>query len=512
MPRKMPRLVAAACAAAMAVPYAAMASDWPMFGRTLNNVSSSPDEKVISASNVATLAPKWVATTGGDVSARAAVVNGVAYFPDWGGNIWAVNTQTGAVVWHHLLSDYGLPLGTMSRTSPAVGGNTVYIGTQQGAFMLAINAQTGAVKWRSQMDSHPAAIITAAPAVTDKVIYTGVASTEESLATNPSYACCTFRGSALAVDVQTGKILWKTFTVPTGYSGGPVWGSNAVVDASRGTVFFGTGNNYSIPTDPAYVSCIKAGGTEKSCNSKHDHFDSIMALDMTTGQFKWTRRLSSGDDWNVACASVPGGTDNCPTDPGIDSDFGSAPNEFTFKLPNGSTRTILGAGQKNGIYSAFDPDTGRMLWASKVGPAASLGGIEWGSATDGKQIYVAISNANHLHYAGGTAGSWNALDPLTGAILWRTPDPNGAIDLGPLAVANGIIYAPSMAGEPSQASMFALNANTGTILWSFVSGSSVNAGATIVDGTVFWGSGYHRLGNPAFTGNTKFFAFTPGGQ
>jgi polyvinyl alcohol dehydrogenase (cytochrome) len=168
--------------------------------------------------------------------------------------------------------------------------------------------------------------------------------------------------------------------------------------------------------------------------------------------------------------------------------------------------------QKNGVYAAFDPDTGRMLWADKVGPASSLGGIEWGSATDGKRIYVAISNRNNVHYAAGDAGSWNALDPVTGAILWRKPDPNGAIDLGPLAVANGIVYAPSMGGLPSQASMFALNAATGDILWSFVSGSSVNAGATIVDGTVFWGSGYAHLGIPGFTGNTKFFAFTPGGK
>jgi len=512
MPRKLPRLVAAACAAAMAAPCAAMASDWPMFGRTLSNVAVSPDEKTISTSNVATLAPKWVATTGGDVSARAAVVNGVAYFPDWGGNLWAINVTSGAVIWHHLLSDYGLPQGTVSRTSPAVIGNAVYIGTQQGAYMLAINAQTGQVKWRSQIDTHPLATITAAPAVSDQVIYTGVSSTEEGAATNPSYACCTFRGSAVALDAQTGMVLWKTFITPTGYTGGAVWGSNPVVDTARGSVFIGTGNNYSTPTDPAYVSCIAAGGTEKSCHSPQDHFDSIVALDMTTGHFKWTRRLSSGDDWNVACGSMPAGSGNCPVDAGIDSDFGSAPNEFTIKIPNGSTRTILGAGQKNGVYAAFDPDTGRMLWADKVGPASSLGGIEWGSATDGKRIYVAISNRNNVHYAAGDAGSWNALDPVTGAILWRKPDPNGAIDLGPLAVANGIVYAPSMGGLPSQASMFALNAATGDILWSFVSGSSVNAGATIVDGTVFWGSGYAHLGIPGFTGNTKFFAFTPGGK
>jgi polyvinyl alcohol dehydrogenase (cytochrome) len=112
----------------------------------------------------------------------------------------------------------------------------------------------------------------------------------------------------------------------------------------------------------------------------------------------------------------------------------------------------------------------------------------------------------------GRAGSWNALDPATGALLWRTPDPNGALDLGPLAVANGVVYAPSMAGAPSQASMFALNAGTGDILWSYAAGSSVIAGASIVDGSVYWGAGYTNLGLPGMTGNTKFYAFSLGGK
>jgi len=128
----------------MATPRAAMASDWPIFGRTLNNVAASADEKTISTSNVATLAPKWVATTGGDVSARAVVVNGVAYFSDPDGNLWAINVTSGAMIWHHLLSDYGLPQGTVSRTSPVVIGNVVYKGTQQGGYTCR---RTAPAKW-----------------------------------------------------------------------------------------------------------------------------------------------------------------------------------------------------------------------------------------------------------------------------------------------------------------------------------------------------------------------------
>ena len=106
------------------------------------------------------------------------------------------------------------------------------------------------------------------------------------------------------------KYSGRRLPLPSGYSGGDVWGSTPVVDASRNTVFVGTGNNYSIPTDPAYVACIAAGGTEASCLSPDDHADSIIALDMTTGAVKWATRLMTwnqygvtdgSDFWNVAC-------------------------------------------------------------------------------------------------------------------------------------------------------------------------------------------------------------------
>jgi polyvinyl alcohol dehydrogenase (cytochrome) len=147
-----------------------------------------------------------------------------------------------------------------------------------------------------------------------------------------------------------------------------------------------------------------------------------------------------------------------------------------------------------------------------VGPGSSLGGIEWGSASDGKRIYVGIVNFYGIPYAAGSAGSWSALDPATGAILWQRPVPNNSIALGPLAVADGVVYAPSMDGTPNAPTMFALNAANGGTLWSFAAGSSVIAGAAIVDDTVYWGSGYLHLGIPGFTGNNQFFAFSPNGK
>lgn len=141
--------------------------------------------------------------------------------------------------------------------------------------------------------------------------------------------------------------------------------------------------------------------------------------------------------------------------------------------------------------------------------------MEWGSATDGKRIYVQIGNNDHLptKMSDGsttTGGSWAALDPATGHILWQVADPKGADDLGPMTVANGVVYAPSMAGGATDNNMFALNAATGATLWSFAAGGSVIAGASIADDTVYWGSGYSHFG--LGTPDNKFYAFTLGGS
>jgi polyvinyl alcohol dehydrogenase (cytochrome) len=482
---------------------AARAGDWPMFGQNISNTASA--DGGVDAKNAASLSVKWTFTTGGDVSARAAVVGGVVYFPDWGGNIWAVDADKGTKVWGHQLSDYGLPANTHSRTSPAVEGDTLYIGTQEGGWLLAIKAKTGDLVWKTQIDSSPLAAITSSPTVDGGVVYVGGMTLEEFVATNPAYPCCFNRGSVAAVLAADGSVIWRTFTAPAGYSGADVWGSNPVVDDSTGTVYVGTGNNFSKPNDPAFTACMTAGGTEAACLSPDDHVDSMLALDMRTGAIKWSQRLTSGDDWNVACFVAP--FTNCPQGSGPDYDFGSAPNLFTIKTAKGN-RKVIGAGQKSGVYSVFDAATGNLIWATQVGPGSSLGGMEWGSATDGNRVYVAISNFYGIPYAYGNAGSFAALDAQTGSVIWQVADPNGAVDIAPVAVSKDVVFVGSMGGDPSAGTMLALDAATGQTLWSFASGASVNAGAVIADNTVYWGSGYAHLGIPGYTGNNKFYAFS----
>ena len=492
------------------------AQDWGAHGFDGGNGSFNPYESSINTHNVGKLAPKWIFTTGGDVSARAAVVQGVAYFPDWGGNLWAVDANRGTKIWGVQLSSYGLATGAVSRTTPAVVNGVVYLGSQAGGYFLAIDARSGKLIWKTQLNPNdPDAVVTVSPTVINGVVYTGVASTQEA---NPGGSPGTAMGSVVALNAWNGKILWQTPTTVLGYTGVGVWGSSPVVDFQTNMVYIGTGDNYTTPTDPSYLSCVSGGGTPATCQSPNNHVDSILALDVYTGQIKWSYRAltwnqpganSGSDFFNLSCLyGIPG----CPTPAGPDFDFGSAPNLITYDAGHGKQKTILGAGNKSGIYFAFDPATGKLLWQTQVGPGSSLGGLEWGSATDGNRIYVADANFYGIPWGGGSAGFFAALDPATGNILWKTADPNGAIDLGPLTVVNGVVFAESMAGSTTAPTMLALDAATGQIDWSYAAGSSVIAGATVSNGVVYWGSGYTHLGIPGMTGNNKFYAFSINGH
>src|ERR1700691_3768358 len=80
--------------------------DWASAGQNNHNTRYAAIEHTIDADNVGSLTPKWTFTTAGNVSATATVVNGVAYVPDWGGKLWAIDTKTGEAVWSHDISDY----------------------------------------------------------------------------------------------------------------------------------------------------------------------------------------------------------------------------------------------------------------------------------------------------------------------------------------------------------------------------------------------------------------------
>jgi PQQ-like domain len=148
--------------------------EWASARQNNHNTRYAATEHTINSDNVGSLKPKWTFTTAGDVSATATVVNGVAYVPDWGGKLWAIDTETGKAIWSHDISDYAGTTGSASRTSPAYWDGELVIGTGNlmtadlsGAFEVGVDARTGAMLWRRKTDPSSAALMTTRPSITE---------------------------------------------------------------------------------------------------------------------------------------------------------------------------------------------------------------------------------------------------------------------------------------------------------------------------------------------------------
>jgi polyvinyl alcohol dehydrogenase (cytochrome) len=567
---------AAVTAGALIAPTACLAADWPSAGADLTNSRYQDTENKIKASSVGSLQKKWELTTSGDVQAHPAVEGRYLYFPDSAGFLYKVNKRTGELIWKIKICHYtgttsqssnvpadqcaaGDPFASDSaRGTPAVAGDLLILGNLIGrnfplfgqpqpplqpARVFAVNKNTGNLVWSTKVDSTDLAFVTSSPIVYNGKAYVGVASNEEVISAfvPKSQWVFKFRGSAVALDVQTGAIKWQKFMIPprpagwvgTWYAGASIWGSTGAIDKATNQIFMATGNNVSAPE--GVEQCLKDGNhPPASCGiDPHDHFDSVVALDLDTGKINWAARGLPNDVYNVSCGinvpgaftipsplfPTPGAYDNCPysppgppthTDP--DWDFAQGPMLLDYGL--------VGAGQKSGVFWAFKRHTGELVWRTQVVPGGITGGMQWGSATDGKSIFVASANSGTALAGAGSgavdwtlkdgtktkAGGWAALDSLTGAVIWTTADPtfpttpNGSRAEGAVSGTNDVVFGCDLA--PNTGLMVAMNAKTGAILWSYASGGPCNAGASIANGKVFWGSGTFSGFGPR-----KVFAF-----
>ena len=512
----------------------AYGAGWTFAGKDLSNSRYQAEETAINTKTVGQLTLRWSIDTTGDVTANPAVDGDFLYFPDSAGFLYKVRRTNGELIWKKAISDYTGIASDFARATPAVAGDLLILGNQSGKFVqafgqpapqparvFAVNKHTGAPAWVTQIDATPLSFVTHSAVVAKGTAYVGTASNEELIAAfvPKVYWQWQFRGSVTALDVATGAIKWKTYTVPPGYYGGSVWGSTGAIDLKSNQFFVATGNNMMVPQ--GVLDCITGGGgTPASCSDAANHFDSVVALDLDSGKVNWATRGLESDTWNVACGLVapgfevgpwfPGVYDNCPNanpaTAGPDYDFAQGP----MWIGGG----LVGAGQKSGKYWAFDHKTGAVAWVNQVAPGGVTGGLQWGSATDGNRIFVAASNSGPSTNGGGvgavpwtlmdgtttTSGGWAALDRKTGAVLWTTKDPAGSRAEAAVSATDGVVFGCNLAAAGT---MYALNARSGEVLWSYNSGGPCNAGPSIADGMVFWGSGtFISPGGPH-----KVFAF-----
>ncbi len=504
-----------------------IAADWPMSNYDPGNSRSQPAETTLSPTTVSRLAPVYTVTTGGDNWATPVVIGGAVYVPDSGGTLWKFNRQSGEVIWSHSVSEYNGVANSAVRTSVVVTEGLVIFGDRSGANMIAIDETTGERRWITRLDEHPAAQVTGSPIVVGDRLYVGVSSTEGSKFVKDRKAKSNFRGSLVALDSKSGQIVWKTWTMPDNGGRLDSWSGGAVIsvpgaNVEKGLVYFGTDHHYSQPE--SVTACLMAAPDDwnPDCYPAEARFNAITAVDMATGQPRWTFFGSGARVWEMACGELPRVTYPFPLH-GIghaaDVRVCPPPNDFLnwafaagspqlySAIIGGRKREVVGIAQKSGVYWAFDAETGEVLWHTLVGPWSEPGGLTWGAAYDGQRLYVTLTNLEHVPHrlTSGqvvTGGSWAALDPATGKILWQTGDPQNAAAYAAPVVANGVIYVGSMASSGDQ--MYALDAATGKVLWRFAAGGSVATHPVVADGRVYWGAGFSLFGG---TSSNKLYVF-----
>jgi polyvinyl alcohol dehydrogenase (cytochrome) len=524
---------AAACTKTIPVPADAFAEPhWNGWGVDLAQHRFQPATMAeLAAADVPKLKLKWAFGFDGVTRAYAqpTIVAGRLFIGSANGKIYSLDAKTGCVIWVFETN----PVRTAISIGVDARGWSAYFGDQR-ANAYALDALTGRLRWITHVDDHPAAIITGAPTLVDRVLYVPVTSYEEVTGADPHYPCCTFRGSIVALDTATGKVLWKSYSIPEapkavrtnqlgvqlfGPSGAGIWSSPAV-DRAAGMLCATTGDSYS---DPAAATS-----------------DAILAFRLDNGERVWSRQMTAGDAYNVACVRVMPGTFNCPEANGPDFDFGSSP--ILVQLANGK-RAIIAA-QKSGVVYAVDPDRqGAIIWQRRVGGGGKMGGVEWGAAVDEHNVYVALSDVRMRLVPNATTGAQKSifgpsflLDPAAGGglfalalengdVVWHTPHPGcgGAPGCSPAQSAAvtaipGVVFSGGLDGH-----LRAYDAASGRIIWDFdtkgtyetVNGTTATGGSldgpgpVVVGGMLYVNSGYAFAGGAP--GNV-LLAFSVGGK
>ncbi len=329
--------------------------------------------------------------------------------------------------------------------------------------VYAVNRDTGALIWHATVDEDPLAWYSGSPIIVNDRIYVPISSYEVALALNPLYGCCTTSGGIGAFDLITGEKLWylptiseppeKTYThwgfvQHYGPSGAAVWGAPAYDQASD-TLFFGTGQNYSHPTT--------------------DTSDAIFAVNATSGAVKWVRQFTENDAYTAACNNLAWQHPNCPKPTGPDVDFGAA----TVLVHTSDGSSLLIASQKSGDIYALRPESGETVWRRKLGRGGIIGGVHWGISADEAAglLYIPISDKELVGFpAPGTpAPGLYALDIETGEQRWhyaaesRCPEYECVFGLSAAPIAtNDLVLVGSIDGY-----LRAVGTEDGSLQWQF---------------------------------------------
>jgi alcohol dehydrogenase (cytochrome c) len=479
---------------------AAAAADWSMYGHDYANTRYSPLTQITTA-NVHELKPAWVFHTGivAAFETTPIVVGTTMYITTANDHVFALDARTGKMLWRYdpTLGTTIFCCGNVNR-GVAYANGMLYLGQLDGK-LVALRASNGKVAWTVQAGDNKAGYsLTMAPLVYNNLVIVGGAGGEFGI-----------RGSVTAYDAATGKQVWRFYTVGPGWEGafspttpnganlhrdiaaekrvakqyadawrhggGEVWMTPAL-DTSTGTLFVSTGN-----PSPDLDGSKRPGDNRWT--------DSIIALDVNTGQMKWAYQEIPHDVWDLDAVAPPvlfDTTVNGATVPAVGE---AGKTAWFYVLDRASGKQIR-------VSEAFDPQENMFALPTAKGtymlPGAN-GGDEWSPVSyDPNLHYVYIATLNQpmnysthpAPYQKGTLwlgsafqlapgakqdGSVVAINVDTGKIAWTHKVDYPMIG-GPASTAGGVTFV----GE-SNGNFDAFDSKTGKLLWQYKTNAGVNA-------------------------------------
>ena len=449
----------------------------------------------ITRANVASLRPAWVfqASPLGltpspatySLEAAPIVVDGVMYLSGYEGYVWALDAATGELLWqyqHSVPLDVAHCCGNVNR-GVAVARGKVYVGTLNG-YLVALDAASGRMVWQQPLaDVRAGESVTGAPLVVKNLVLVGSSGGEYGV-----------RGHLDAFDLETGRRVWRRYTVPKpGEPGSETWPKDAwargggttwitgTYDPELDLVYWGTGN-----PGPLFD-----GGPRPGTNL---YTSAVIAIDPDDGAIRWHDQLTPHDVWDY-----DGVNENILFEQDgrkLLAHFDRNGHLFILDRTNG--QFVRATPFARVTWGEIDPATGKVT--PRIIPTPEgvdicpgpAGAKEWPHATYSPRtrlLYTPVVEVcarfkrgptvyrEGLYYLGGEAdarpheqwGEVKAFDPATGRQqwAWRSPHP---VVASLLSTAGDVIFAGEANGYFN-----ALDARTGEVLWRYNTGNGIHS-------------------------------------
>ena len=389
----------------------ASAQNWPVYGGDAGNTRFSQSTQ-INAANVSKLKVDWVLQLGSLRSQESTpiLVGDTLYVTSSFGpkNLFAVDAKTGTVKWRYSPE---VPKGIdqfaccdVNNRGVAYANGKIFVGRLD-ANVVALDAATGKELWKTVVtDYTQGSVITSPPTLVKNLVITGYGGGEYGA-----------RGSLVALDQNTGKEVWRTYTVPvSGEKGSETWKGDSgklgggvawhigSYDPKLNLVYYGTSN------PSPWSASVRGNDSSEIGQYTNLYTASVLALDADTGKITWHYQFTPHDAWDY-----------------------DGVNELVFAdLPvNGKPTPVLMQANRNGFFYVIERANGKLVSAKPF-----VTGVNWATGIDMK-TGTPIETAGNAKRPGMGRKAANICPNLIGGKNWMPMSYD---------VKTGLVYIPTM--------------------------------------------------------------------